>query len=104
MTLTKAHSTVSRELDELAERVIGLCLRVHTAVGPGFPESAYVRACQLELEANAISYDSEKSIPIRYHDKLICTQRLDLLIEGQLILEAKAVERIHRVHIAQAVS
>ena len=104
MTLTKVKSTVPAELDALAERVIGLCLKVHTALGPGMNENVYVRACQVELEANGVSYDSEKSVPIRYQNKLICTQRIDLLVENQLIVEAKAVERINRVHVAQAVS
>ena len=104
MTLTKARSTVPPELDDLAERIIGLCLKVHSVLGPGMSENVYVRACQVEFEANGVSYDSEKSVPIRYLDKLICTQRIDLLVEEQLILEVKAVERISRVHVAQAVS
>jgi GxxExxY protein len=104
MTLTKTHSTLPAELEVLAERVIGMCLKVHTAFGPGMSENVYVRACRVEFEANGVSYDSEKSVPIRYQNKLICTQRIDLLVESQLILEAKAVERISRVHVAQAVS
>jgi len=67
-------------------------------------EGVYVRACRLEFEANGVSYDSERPVPIRYHGKLICTQRIDLLVENQLIVEAKAVDRIHPVHVAQAVS
>ena len=58
----------------------------------------------LELEANGVSYDSDRAVPIRYRGKLICTRRIDLLVENQLIVEAKSVERIHRVHVAQAVS
>ncbi len=104
MTLTRVQSPLSPELDELAERVIGMCLKVHTALGPGMTENVYVRACQVEFEANGVSYDSERSVPIRYQNKLICTQRIDLLVENQLILEAKSVERLNRVHIAQAVS
>ena len=104
MTLTRTRSTVLPELDALAERVIGMCLAVHTELGPGMNEGVYVKACQLELEANGVSYDSERAVPIRYHGRLICTQRIDLLIERQLIVEAKSVERIHRVHVAQAVS
>lgn len=104
MTLTKVRSAVPPELDELAEKVIGMCLKVHSALGPGMSENVYVRACQVEFDANGVSYHSEKAVPIRYQDKLICTQRIDLLVENQLILEAKAVERISRVHVAQAVS
>lgn len=104
MTLNRTRSTVPRDLDELAERVIGMCLAVHTELGPGMNEGVYVRACRLEFEANGVSYDSERPVPIRYHRKLICTQRIVLLVENQLIVEAKAVERIHPVHVAQAVS
>ena len=104
MTLTKTRSTVPLELDELAEKTIGMCLAVHSALGPGMNEGVYARACQLEFEANGVSYESEKAVPIRYQDRLICTQRIDLLIDGQLILEVKSVDRIHPVHVAQAVS
>jgi len=104
MTLSRTRSTVSPELDELAERVIGMCLAVHSELGPGMNEGVYVRACRLEFEENGVSYDSERAVPIRYHGKLICTQRIDLLVESQLILEAKSVDRIHPIHVAQAVS
>jgi GxxExxY protein len=104
MTLSRTRSSVPRDLDELTERVIGMCLAVHTELGPGMNEGVYVRACRLEFEANGVSYDSERPVPIRYHGKLICTQRIDLLVENQLIVEAKAVDRIHPVHVAQAVS
>jgi GxxExxY protein len=104
MTLSKVHSTLSTELENLAERVIGMCLRVHTELGPGMNETVCVRACQVELEESGVSYDSERSVPIRYRGRLIYTQRIDLLIEDQLIIEAKSVERIHPVHVAQAVS
>jgi GxxExxY protein len=67
-------------------------------------EGVYVKALRLELESNGMSYDFERPVPIHYEGKLICTQRLDLLVEGQLIVEAKAVDRIHRMHVAQAVS
>ena len=104
MTLTKVRSTVPRELDDLAERTIGLCLKVHTVFGPGMSEGVYVRALRVELELNGMSYDFERPVPIHYEGELICTQRLDLVVEGQLIVEAKAVDRIHRMHVAQAVS
>ena len=104
MTLNRTRSTLPRELDDLAERIIGMCLTVHSELGPGMNEGVYVRACRLEFEANGISYDSERAVRIRYHGKLICTQRIDLLVENQLILEAKSVDRIHPIHVAQAVS
>jgi len=99
MTLSRTRSPVSPELDDLAERVIGMCLAVHSELGPGMNESVYPRACRLKFEANGVSYDSERAVPIRYKEKRICTQRTDLLIEAQLILEVKSVDRIHPIHV-----
>jgi GxxExxY protein len=67
-------------------------------------ESVYARACRIELEASAISYEAEKAVPIRYRGRLITTQRIDLVVNQRLILEVKSVDRIHPVHVAQAVS
>src|SRR5262245_49338862 len=50
--LTRTRSTVPAELDELAERVIGMCIAVHNELGPGMNEGVYTRACRLEFEAN----------------------------------------------------
>ena len=55
----------------------------------------------MELEARGISYESEYSVPIRYKGKLLCHQRIDLLVDQRLVLELKSVESIHRVHISQ---
>ncbi|HEX7798046.1 MAG TPA: GxxExxY protein [Vicinamibacterales bacterium] len=54
-----------------------------------------------ELEARSISYESEYPVPIRYKGKLLCHQRIDLLIDRRLVLELKSVEAIHKVHISQ---
>ena len=59
---------------------------------------------RIELEARGISYEAEQPVPIRYRGSVICTQRIDLLIERQLIVEVKSVECIHPVHVAQTVS
>ena len=43
----------------------------------------------------------EKPVPIRYHDKLLCHQRIDLVVDDRLLVEVKSVERLHPVHRAQ---
>ena len=104
MTLTRVPSSLPLELENLVEAAIGCCLTVHRELGPGMNERIYSRACRIELESRGISYDAERPVPIRYRGNLICTQRIDLLIEGKLIIEVKSVECIHAVHVAQAVS
>lgn len=92
------------ELESLAHRVIGCCVRVHRELGPGLLESIYSQAVVIELEASHIQFELEKAIPVRYRDKLLCHQRLDLLVENQIVLELKSVERLDSIHLAQVLS
>jgi GxxExxY protein len=104
MTLTRVQSTLPSDLEDLAETTIGICLVVHREFGPGMNEGVYSRACQIELAASDVAYEAEKPVPIRYRGRLITTQRIDLVVAGKLIVEVKSVDRIHPVHVAQAVS
>ena len=104
MTPIRVASTLPQALESLVGRVIGCCLTVHRELGPGLSESVYQRACRIEFESSELSVDIEKPVPIRYRGHLICTQRIDILVERQVIVEVKSVERIHAVHVAQAVS
>lgn len=104
MSLTRADSTLPADLEALAEITIGILLTVHRELGAGMSEAVYARACRIELAASGISYEAEKPVPIRYRGQLITTQRIDLLVDGKLIVEVKSVDRLHPVHVAQAVS
>ena len=104
MSLTRTTSTLPEELEKLVENTIGVCLTVHRELGAGMSESVYARACRIELEASELSYEAEKPVPIRYRGRLITTQRIDLVVDKKLIVEVKSVDRIHPVHVAQAVS
>ena len=88
--------------DILTERVIGAAVEVHRHLGPGLLETAYAAALEHELVARDIGFASEVLMPIQYKgatlDGLL---RMDLLIEGDLVVELKAVEAIHPVHCAQ---
>ncbi len=89
------------ELDDLIYRVIGCMIAVHEELGPGFLEYPYRRATEIELAHREIYFESEKEIELRYRDKSIGKHRLDLLIENQLVVELKTVEKLHRKHYAQ---
>ena len=104
MTLTRVVSTLSLELETLIERTIGCLVSVHKALGPGMSEVAYSRACRIELAAQRIQFESEKPVHVRYRGRVVCRQRIDLLVEWQLVVEIKSVERLHPVHVAQTVS
>lgn len=87
---------------ELTEKVIGCAIEVHRTLGPGLLESAYQRSLVHELEVQEIPFASEMVLPIDYKGiKLDCGYRLDLLVDGRLIVELKAVDEVSGLHQAQ---
>ena len=97
-------STLSPELETLVRNTIGACLEVHRTLGPGLLEGVYPRAIACELEARHIPFELERAIPIRYRNRILCHHRLDLLVDQQLILEIKSVDRLASIHVAQIIS
>ena len=99
--MLRTHSPLPDDLESLITKIIGLCIDVHRELGPGLSEHVYARACRGELDAQGIPYESEYPVPIRYKGKLLCHQRIVLLIDRRLALELKSVEAVHKVHISQ---
>lgn len=92
------------ELDKLANRIIGIAIEIHKILGPGFVEKIYEKALAYELDKNKIKYDQEKVIKVKYKDLLLGDQRIDFLIEDELILELKSASVITEVYKAQILS
>ena len=95
-------------LDDYAERTmtetIGCAIRVHRELGPGFLESIYRKAMYLELQATGMSFESERPVKVKYRDAHISGQRVDLIVEGAIVVELKSVIRLDDVHLAQLMS
>ncbi len=89
------------ELEKLIYRVIGCMIAVHKELGPGFLEPLYRRALELEFVAQGISSESEKEVSLYYRERPIGMQRLDVFVEGELVVELKAVESLMKKHYAQ---
>ncbi|HNS20577.1 MAG TPA: GxxExxY protein [Sedimentisphaerales bacterium] len=90
------------EFDALSNRVIGCAIEVHRVLGPGLLESAYRQCLAHELASNGIACVSEHPVPVDYKGiRLDCGCRVDLQVEGTLIVELKSVEHIQPVHEAQ---
>jgi len=88
--------------DPLSERVIGLAIGVHRALGPGLLESAYEECLCLELRQAEIAHARQVPLPIVYKGiRLDCGYRLDIVIGEALIVEIKAVEQLLPIHDAQ---
>ena len=91
--------------DELCSRIIACAIRVHDALGPGLLESIYRDCLMMELAAAGLTVESEVHVPIRYRGKTVRDDlRLDLLVNGWIIVEVKSVDRIHPVHLAQVMT
>jgi len=90
------------EFDKLSTRVIGCAIEVHRELGPGLLESTYEQCFAHELTLNGILFKLQHPQPVEYKGvRLDCGYRVDLLIEDDLIVELKSVERIKGIHEAQ---
>jgi GxxExxY protein len=104
LLMLRIHSPLSDDLEQLAHDVIGGCVEVHRALGPGLLEAIYARAVAIEMTARAIPFEAERSFPVRYRGVLLCQQRLDILVANQIVVEVKSVERLDSIHVAQVLS
>ena len=81
--------------NEISERVLGAAIEVHRIVGPGLLEAVYEEALCHELHLRGIGFERQKPVPIDYKGvKLATDLRLDLLVEGKLIVDVKAKEEM----------
>ncbi|OGV21640.1 MAG: GxxExxY protein [Lentisphaerae bacterium GWF2_38_69] len=80
-------------------------MEVHKNLGPGLLESAYEQCLAHELKLNGIEFKSQISLPVTYKGfSLECGYRIDMLVDNELILELKSVDRVENIHIAQVLT
>ncbi|HNW96826.1 MAG TPA: GxxExxY protein [Bacteroidales bacterium] len=91
--------------NELSNKIIGLAIEVHNALGPGLLESAYKECLYYKIKKSEIYVEKEKPIPLIFEEvKLDCGYRIDLVIENKLVIEIKSVEALHDIHLAQTLT
>jgi GxxExxY protein len=101
----QAHQGVSREIDQLASVIVDAGLKVHRTLGPGLLESVYENCLVRELELRGVASRRQVGLPIIYEGMTLeAGFRLDLLVEGKVIVEVKAVEALTRLHEAQVLT
>ena len=92
----------TQSFKQLTEKVIGACIEIHKQLGPGLLESAYEECLCYELSQLGIGFERQKPLPVRYKNvNLDCGYRLDLIVEGRIIIELKTVEQLLPIHEAQ---
>lgn len=89
-------------IEDLGNSIIGAAIKVHRVLGPGLLESAYQKCLEYELRKTELHVECELALPVRYESLQIdAGYRIDMLIENQIIIENKAVERLLPIHEAQ---
>ena len=91
-------------INQLTEKVIGCAIEVHRALGPGLLESIYEEALCIELEDAGLNFTRQRRVPVQYKGRTIGEHRLDLVVEDEVIIELKSVERYDPVFEAQLLS
>ena len=89
---------------ELTERIIGLAMKVHSALGPGFLESVYQNALVHELRKAGLVVEPERKIQVTYDGVVVGDFCADILIESTVLIENKAVQSVVAAHEVQLVN
>ena len=91
-------------VNEVARRVLNAAIEVHRHLGPGYLESVYQAALEIELGLRGVNFERQATFRVEYKGREVGAGRIDLLAERSVIVEIKAVERLNEVHVAQALS
>jgi GxxExxY protein len=90
------------KFDDLSNRIIGCAIEVHRELGPGLLESTYEQCLAYELSQAKIPFRVQVELPVEYKEiRLDCGYRIDLLADGQLVVELKSVDQLLPIHEAQ---
>jgi GxxExxY protein len=91
--------------NEISNKVIGRAIEVHQSLGPGLLESAYKECLYFKLRKDGLIVEKEKPMPLIFEEvKLECGYRIDILVEGKVVIEIKSVESLNEVHTAQTLT
>ena len=90
------------EHEDLTRTIIGAAISVHRALGPGLLESSYEECLCHELSVQGIRFERQKPMPIKYKGVFLdCGYRIDIVVDGTVVVELKSVEKVLPIHEAQ---
>ena len=102
--MIRVTSPLDLQTEKYVKETMDCGYAVHKALGPGFLEPAYRNAFSLELSAQSIPFECEKSITVQYRGRPVALHRLDLIVRGCVLVELKAVKMLMAVHEAQVLA
>ncbi len=93
------------EINELTEKVIGICIKIHKELGPGLFESIYEEALCYELRKASLAFERQKPVDVYYDNvKLGIGFNADVIVENAVIVELKSVENLIAVNFKQTLT
>lgn len=94
-----------KTVEEIATEIVDSCFKIHKELGPGLLESAYEICLEYELIKRGFAVDRQIPQPVIYEEIAIdAGYRIDLLVNGLVIIELKAVEQLAPIHTAQLIT
>jgi len=91
-------------LNQLTEKIIGCAIEMHRELGPGLLEATYEAAMGIELQQSGLRFQRQSTFPVLYKGRTIGEYRLDLVVESEVVVEIKSVERLDPVFDAQVLT
>jgi GxxExxY protein len=92
------------ETYDLCGQIIGLAMKVHSALGPGFLESVYQNVLIWELRKGGLQSEAQKPISVKYDGQIVGAFAADLLVNDSVIVEVKAIQTLAKPHEIQLVN
>jgi len=101
-TEAQRHRESEDQKDPRSAPIIGATIEVHRHLGPGLLESAYEECLCHELYLRGLAFERQVDLPVAYKGlHLSCGYKIDLIVQHEVVVELKAVERVLPVHTAQ---
>lgn len=90
--------------DNLTRETIGAAIEVHRELGPGLLESIYEEALCLDLELRGLAFSRHVGVGVVFKERIIKGQRIDIIVEDEVVLEIKSLSNVPDLVLAQILS
>ena len=93
------------DIEDIAKTIVDAAYQVHCTLGPGLLETVYQRCLLVELQSRGLRVECEMPLSIVYRNiKIDVGYRMDMVVEGCIVIENKAIEAVQPVHKAQIIT
>lgn len=104
MIVRPPYKPLPEETEQALSAIVDAAIVVHRELGPGFTEVVYRNAMCLEMTDRKLVFEAEKSFLVKYRNRPVAVQRVDLVVADLVIVELKAVQCLEEIHCAQLLS